>query len=48
MQASREVCMGNTCASVHIALTAAKPDPVNVIIRAYSTIGFRTDEDAVR
>ena len=32
--------MGNTCASVHIALTAAKPDPVNGIIRAYSTIGF--------
>jgi hypothetical protein len=40
MQASKEVCMGNTCASVHIALTRAKPDPVSGIIRAYSTLGF--------
>jgi hypothetical protein len=32
--------MGNTCASVHIALTAAKPDPIDGIVRAYTTLGF--------
>lgn len=32
--------MGNTCTSVHIALTGTKPDPIDGIVRAYSTLGF--------
>jgi len=32
--------MGNTCASVHIALTGAVSDPVKGIVRAYESLGF--------
>jgi len=32
--------MGNTCASVHIALTGKTPDPIKGIVRAYTTLGF--------
>jgi len=32
--------MGNTCASVHIALTGTAPDAVDGVVRAYATLGF--------
>src|SRR5262245_39522624 len=32
--------MGNTCASVHIALTGATSDAVEGVVRAYATLGF--------
>lgn len=32
--------MGNTCTSVHVALTGAVPDPIEGIVRAYATLGF--------
>ena len=32
--------MGNTCASVHIALTGTTPDAIEGIARAYTTLGF--------
>ena len=38
--------MGNTCASVHIALTGAKLDPIDGIARAYSTLGFERSKGA--
>jgi len=38
--------MGNTCASVHIALTAATPDAVDGIVRAYATLGFQPAKTA--
>src|SRR6185295_14292528 len=31
---------GNTCASVHIALTGTTPDAIKGIVRAYGTLGF--------
>jgi hypothetical protein len=32
--------MGNTCSSVHIALTGTTPDAIKAIVRAYSKLGF--------
>jgi hypothetical protein len=32
--------MGNTCASVHIALTVTTTDAIEGIVRAYTTLGF--------
>jgi hypothetical protein len=32
--------MGNTCSSVHIALTGTTPDAIKGIVRAYTTLGF--------
>ena len=32
--------MGNTCSSVHIALTGTTPDAIDGIVRAYTTLGF--------
>jgi len=32
--------MGNTCASVHIALTGTTPDAIEGVVRAYTTLGF--------
>ena len=32
--------MGNTCSSVHIALTGTTPDAIEGIVRAYTTLGF--------
>ena len=32
--------MGNTCTSVHIALTGTIPDPIEGVVRAYTTLGF--------
>lgn len=32
--------MGNTCCSVHIALTGTTPDAIQGIVRAYATLGF--------
>ena len=32
--------MGNTCCSVHIALTDSTPDVVDGVVRAYSSLGF--------
>ena len=32
--------MGNTCSSVHIALTGTMPDAIAGIVRAYTTLGF--------
>src|SRR5262245_33832960 len=32
--------MGNTCASVHIAVTGTTLDPIEGIVRAYTTLGF--------
>src|SRR5262245_37014418 len=32
--------MGSTCASVHIALTGAKLDAIEGIVRAYGLLGF--------
>jgi hypothetical protein len=33
--------MGNTCASVHIALTLTTDDAIKGIVRAYTTLGFK-------
>ncbi len=38
--------MRNTCASVHIALTAATPDALDGIVRAYATLGFQHAKSA--
>src|SRR4029453_6023674 len=38
--------MGNTCASVHIALTGTIPDPIEGIVRAYATLGFEQAKTA--
>ena len=38
--------MGNTCASVHIALTGKTPDPIKGIVRAYTTLGFERAKTA--
>ena len=32
--------MGNTCTSVHIALTGTTPDAIEGVVRAYTTLGF--------
>ena len=32
--------MGNTCSSVHFALTGTTPDAIEGIVRAYTTLGF--------
>ena len=32
--------MGNTCSSVHIALTGTTPDAIEGVVRAYTTLGF--------
>jgi hypothetical protein len=32
--------MGNTCSSIHIALTASTSDAIEGIVRAYATLGF--------
>ena len=32
--------MGNTCSSVHIALTGTTADAIEGIVRAYTTLGF--------
>ena len=38
--------MGNTCSSVHIALTATTPDAIDGIVRAYTTLGFERTKTA--
>jgi len=38
--------MGNTCSSVHIALTATTLDPIDGIVRAYTTLGFEPAKTA--
>ena len=38
--------MGNTCASVHIALTGPTPDAIPGIVRAYATLGFERAKTA--
>jgi hypothetical protein len=38
--------MGNTCSSVHIALTGTTPDALEGIVRAYTTLGFERVETA--
>ena len=38
--------MGNTCSSVHIALTGTTPDAIEGIVRAYTTLGFERAETA--
>ena len=38
--------MGNTCSSVHIALTGATPDAIDGIVRAYGTLGFERAQTA--
>ena len=38
--------MGNTCASVHIALTGTTPDAIEGIARAYTTLGFEPAKTA--
>jgi hypothetical protein len=38
--------MGNTCASVHIALTLTTDDAIKGIVRAYTTLGFERSETA--
>jgi hypothetical protein len=38
--------MGNTCSSVHIALTGATPDAIEGIVRAYTTLGFERAKTA--
>lgn len=42
----REPSMGNTCASVHIALTDTTPDAIEGIVRAYTTLGFERAKTA--
>jgi hypothetical protein len=38
--------MGNTCSSVHIALTGATPDVIEGIVRPYATLGFERAKTA--
>jgi hypothetical protein len=38
--------MGNTCASVHIALTSPADDAIEGIVRAYTTLGFERSSTA--
>jgi alpha-beta hydrolase superfamily lysophospholipase len=38
--------MGNTCSSVHIALTSTTPDAIEGIVRAYTTLGFERAKTA--
>ena len=38
--------MGNTCCSVHIALTGTTPDAIKGIVRAYATLGFERTKTA--
>jgi hypothetical protein len=38
--------MGNTCSSVHIALTGTKQDAIKGIVRAYTKIGFERAKTA--
>src|SRR6476660_10319416 len=38
--------MGNTCASVHIALTRTTDDAITGIVRAYTTLGFERADAA--
>jgi hypothetical protein len=38
--------MGNTCSSVHIALTGTTPDAIQGIVRAYTKLGFETAKTA--
>jgi hypothetical protein len=38
--------MGNTCSSVHIALTGATLDAIEGIVRAYATLGFERAKTA--
>jgi hypothetical protein len=38
--------MGNTCSSVHIALTGTTPDAIEGIVRAYTTLGFEQTKTA--
>src|SRR5262245_45808201 len=38
--------MGNTCSSVHIALTGPTPDAIEGIVRAYATLGFERAQTA--
>jgi hypothetical protein len=38
--------MGNTCSSVHIALTGTIPDAVEGIVRAYTALGFERAKTA--
>ena len=40
--------MGNTCSSVHIALTGTTPDAIKEIVRAYTTLGFERAKTAPR
>jgi hypothetical protein len=39
--------MGNTCSSVHIALTGATLDAIEGIVRAYATLGFERAKTAL-
>jgi hypothetical protein len=39
--------MGNTCSSVHIALTGTTADAIEGIVRAYATLGFERTKTAV-
>jgi hypothetical protein len=38
--------MGNTCSSIHIALTGTTPDAIEGIVRAYATLGFERAKTA--
>ena len=38
--------MGNTCASVHIALSGTTADAIEGIVRAYTTLGFERAKTA--
>ena len=38
--------MGNTCSSVHIALTGTTPEAINGIVRAYTSLGFEQAKTA--
>ena len=38
--------MGNTCASVHIALSGTTPDAIDGIVRAYARLGFERAKTA--
>ena len=38
--------MGNTCSSVHIALTGTTPDAIKGIVRAYTALGFERAKTA--
>jgi len=38
--------MGNTCSSVHIAVTGTTPDAIKGIVRAYTTLGFERAQAA--